>query len=575
MVNRIQNRSTWTLESTPRPVQADLTLGSQLTRMFKQTILVLCFVLCCSATAICNPITLGAPTTAAPHPVSLSSAIVELSSKQVRVELQIMLEDLVLYHGLSADGDMKYDTKALNEAAEKHRKFLSDYFTILDVDGNKIPGKLESDSFDQIGDSAVPQAELMKRSVSYLFSFTLEKESPQFLTFLQTFGGPKSALPSVMDLYITRNEIFEESAQISFNRPHTVKINWQRNPEGKKQSLAELRKLRKEQLRERLGIGSYSGLYSFLYINRFEVRHEILIPVTTLEQFLPLPRASQEFLEVDEQTALRPAVEQFFKTHGKVLIDDQEIEPQVQRVSFFSLEIADFALNADPRKIGVHQGRVGVIVSYPSKKVPKKVDVQWDTFSEYAPFIDMTLLIGNQAPDRTYFYPNQTNYQWTGELISPAALPVQAAGKLTDEKIRIDVTTNLLSNIYRSFDFRDDEQVYDSLATSVQGDLLRELYLRVKKSLIVAEQGGDLSYMTKIEVAESKLNPKLADTYKTTWTVTSVSEHWGHIHTRTTQYQADLKLVEQAGHWKLAKFQLQDEQRIRFETSIRGNDSNK
>ncbi|MFO0941270.1 MAG: hypothetical protein U0930_10925 [Pirellulales bacterium] len=516
----------------------------------------------------------GGPRTATPHPVSLSSAAVELSSNQVRVEMQIMLEDLVLYHSLSADGNMNYDPSALTEAAKKHRKFLVDYFSILDVDGNKIIGKLESDAFDQIGDAAVPQAELMKRSVSYLYSYPLEKK-PQFLTFLQTFGGPKSALPSIMDLYITRNEIFEESAQIAFNRPHTIKIDWQRNPEGKKQTLAELRKLRKDQLKDRLGIGSYSGLYSFLYINRFEVRHEILIPVTTMEQFLPVPRTAPEFLEVEEQAACRPAIEQFFKTHGKVTIDDQVIEPKVQRVSFFSVDIADFALNADPRKIGVHQGRVGVMISYPSKKVPKKVDVQWDTFSEYAPFIDMTLLIGNQAPDRTYFYPNQTNFQWTGELIGPSVQPVQVTGKLADEKTRIEVTTNVLGNIYRAFDFRDDEQVYDSLATSVQGDLLRELYLRVKKSLIVAEQGGDLSYMTKIEVTESKLNPKLADTFKTTWTVTSVSEHWGHIHTRTTQYQADLKLVEQAGQWKLAKFQLLDEQRIRFETSIRGNDSNK
>lgn len=530
--------------------------------------------LACIGMATAAPKNLYAAINAA-HPVSLSSAIVELSPDQVRVELQIMLEDLTMYHSIAADGNMDYDPQLLNEAAEKHRKFLADYFNILDVDGNKIVGKLESDIFDQIGDKPVPKAELMKRSVSYLYSYRLEKQRPQFLTFLQTFGGAKSALPSMMDLYITRNEIFEESAQIAFNRPHTIKIDWQRNPEGKKQSLAEIRKLRKDQLRDRLGIGSYSGLYSFLYINRFEVRHEILIPVTILEQFVPIPRAADEFLEVDEQTAVRPAIEKFFQTHGKITIDGTVVEPQIQRVNFFSLDISDFALNADPRRIGVHQGRVGVIVSYPSRKVPKSVSVEWDTFSEFAPFIQMVLLIGNQAPDQTYFYPNQSTYEWTGELLGPAVQSVPVAGKITEEKVRLDVAANLLRNIYRSFDFREDEDVYDSLATSVQGDLLRDTYLRVKKSLIMAEQGGDLSHMTELEVSECKPTGKQAETYSITWIVTGVSEHWGHIHTRATQYRGEVKLTEQNGNWKLAKLQLLDEQRIRFETSIRGNDTNK
>lgn len=511
----------------------------------------------------------------AAHPVSISSAIVELSEKRIRIEMQIMLEDLVLYHGLSADGSMNYSPQDLKVGAEKHRKFVTDYFSVLDVDGVRIPGKIESEVFDQIGDTDVPQAELMKRSVSYLLVYDLEKEKPQFLTFLQTFGGEKSALPAVMDLYITRNEVFEESAQIALNRPHTIKIDWTRNPEGKKQSLVELRKLRREQLKDRLGIGSFSGLYSFLYINRFEVRHEILIPVTTLDQFVPIKRANNEFLEIAEQDAVRPAVEEFFKAHGTVTIDGKTVAANVQRVSFFSLDIADFALNADPRRIGVYQGRVGVIISYPSKQVPKSVSVVWDTFSEYAPFIDMTLLIGNEAPNRAYFYPQSTKYDWSGDLNGPAVSPVKAASKLSDEAARNDVTTKVLENIYRAFDFREDEDVYDSLASSVQGTLLRELYLRIKRSLVVAEQGGELSHMTALEVKECKPIAKQPNSFETTWVVTGTSEHWGHIHTRTTEYRAELKLVEVDGLWKLDRFQLLDEKRIRFETKIRGNDSNK
>jgi hypothetical protein len=510
-----------------------------------------------------------------PHPVSISSALVELSPQRVRVELQIMLEDLVLYHNLAADGEMNYSISDLTAAAHKHRQFVKDYFSILDVDGNRLLGKIEDEVFEQIGTEPVPQGELMKRSISFLLHYDLEQEKPQYLTFLQTFGGPKSALPSMMDLYITRNEMFEESAQIAFNRPHTVKIDWSHNPEGKKLSLAELRQIRREQLRDRLGIGSFSGLYSFLYINRFEVRHEVLIPLMTLDHFVPIERADQDFLEIEEQLANKPAIQEFFETHGQVLINDVNITPKVQRISFFSLDISDFALNAEPRRIGVHQGRVGVIISYPSSKTPEKVSVEWDKFNEFAPFIDMTLLIGTAAPERTYFHPQATKYEWQGSLTGSVPLPIKATLKLNDQTNRIKVTQSLLENIYRAFDFRQDDEVYDSLASCVKGSLLRDLYLQIKRSLILAEQGGDLSHVLAVEVLSSKPIEDQSAVYDTTWKVTSVSEHWGHIHKRTSEYRAEMNISQHEGNWKLDKFLQLDEKRLSFETSIRGNDKAK
>jgi hypothetical protein len=510
----------------------------------------------------------------AAHPISISTAIVEVSEKRIRVEMQIMLEDLVLYHSLSANEHMQYSVNDLQEAAKKHRKFVTDYFSILNEDGQRLKGQIEEEVFEQIGEQPVPQADLMQRSISFLLVYDLEKEKPEYLTFLQIFGGLKSALPSVMDLHIARNEQYEDAAQIGHNRPHTIKLDWKQNPDGKKISLSELKQKRKQQFRDRLGIRSYSGLYSFLYINRFEVRHEILIPLLTLEQFVPIQRADPEFLEVAEQEAARESIGKFFKEHGKFAINGQQADPAIQRISFFSLDIADFALNADARRINMAQGRAGIIISYPSDSVPATVDVEWDTFSQYAQFIDMTLLIGNQSPDRNYFHAEAKTYQWKGELVGPVVSPIKATANLSVESERTEVSEKLLSNIYRAFDYRKDEDVYDSLSSSVQGSLLRELYLRIKRSLVLAEQGGELSHATEVKVTSSVAG-KASNTYETTWTVTAVSEHWGHIHTRTTEYRADLTITKNDDNWKLEKFQLFDEKRIRFDTSIRGNDSTK
>ena len=54
------------------------------------------------------------------------------------------------------------------------------------------------------------------------------------------------------------------------------------------------------------------------------------------------------------------------------------------------------------------------------------------------------------------------------------AKPAVMSPKMT-EKDAVLVLNHLLNNIYRSFDFREEEDVYDRFATSVSGDLLSEI----------------------------------------------------------------------------------------------------
>ncbi len=69
------------------------------------------------------------------------------------------------------------------------------------------------------------------------------------------------------------------------------------------------------------------------------------------------------------------------------------------------------------------------------------------------------------------------------------ARPTVLAPEISDKKA-VAVLESLLQNIYRSFDFREEEDVYDRLATSVSGDLLTDIYLQNRKSLVVTQAGG-------------------------------------------------------------------------------------
>lgn len=339
--------------------------------------------------------------------------------------------------------------------------------------------------------------------------------------------------------------------------------------------MSELRAQREQQKRDRLGIASYTGLYSFLYITRFEVRHELLVPLVTMEQWLPIQRQDPNFLDVNEQQHAREAIEQFFKEKSHVVINGQPVQAQLSRLNFFGLDISDFALNAVPRRVNVAQARLGVILTFPARQVPDSVEVKWSTFSEHAPYIHSIVMVGHEKPSEHDFQSLDETFKWNGKLTSPTIMPVSPppAGSKPDELK--PALGQLLSNIYAAFEHREDADVYDTLATSVEGTLLKELYLHIKRSLIIAEQGGALSRVTNLEVTDVKpMGTSASSAYEVTWKLSAETEHWGHLHLRTSQYRARLTLSGKDKAWKLQKFQIVDEQRLAFETSIRGYDPN-
>ncbi|MFN7875155.1 MAG: hypothetical protein ACK5PB_07560 [Pirellula sp.] len=508
----------------------------------------------------------------ATHPVSLSSAIVEVREDELVVDLEIMLEDLVMYQSLAADGEMRYPAELMLQAAKQHRDFLLEYFSILDGDGNRLKESSVTENFEQISAEGVLQGELMSKVVTYRVQYPFMNSKPKFLTFLQTFGGKNSALPAIMDLSVWHRDRLEHSSQLAYGKPQSFKFDWERAYENKRPSFAELRKKRKEQFEDSLGIASYTGLYSFVYINRFEVRHELLVPLLTLEEWVKVPRKDPDYLEMEEQSAAKESIARFFSEKSSVQIDGLDNVGSLTRLNFFGLDIADFALNADPRKVSVHQARVGIIWTYPTKVTPKDVVFTWKGYSEFSPFLNSVVLVGNDAPMRHVFHSLEPELKWSGDLLAPKNERVAVLSNNPTDQEAKQLSEAILSNIYRAFDFREDEDVYAALESVVDGPVLRDIYLRVKRSLIMAEQGGSVAHANEIIVNDiTKIGKKSFD-YEVKWNVVSVSEHWGHIHKQTTEFRARLSLIQKSGFWKLIAFQLLDEKKIKFETSIRGND---
>ena len=143
--------------------------------------------------------------------------------------------------------------------------------------------------------------------------------------------------------------------------------------------------------------------------------------------------------------------------------------------------------------------------------------------------------------------------------------PAAIAGTLEAEQSVVLVET-LLKNVYRAFDFREEDDVYDKLALTVSGDLLADIYLQSRKSLAVQQAGGAQAKVQELEIREATATRHDEDglgyDVRAQWTALGTVGHWGHTHIRQNLYDAILTIQSIDGVWKITGMEVLEESRI-------------
>jgi len=552
-----------------------------------------------------------------------------------------MVEDLALFHELEADEQRRFSQSKLIAASKAHESFLLKYFQIRDGAGGLLSGVVVGRDVSRIPTEGVLQEDAMKVEAIYSLEYELQVKKPDFLTFLQKFGGQESLVPHVMEfIALQSGKWLEKPTRLRHGHPYSISLDWNSTGDSAPLNWRAVREKRRKELERRLGIASYTGLYSYLYLNDQELRHEILVPLLTFEKWLPLQRADPEFLQVEEQDAVREKISEWFRSRNPVEIDGVSVKPVLSRLQFFGLDVNDFARNATPRKVNVYQARIGIILSYPAKSPPLAVRMEWESFQPYAPFLRSFLFLHDANPVEHFFLEESPFWEWTrtGEpmpsrsheiaslasassflesriangsflvlafvfvvillrhvgrngfslrtatlfgflLVAVSLMAYQFLQSSTlarpDDEALEAHSAALLKNVYRAYDYRDEEDVYDALQYSCSGEFLEELYLGILSGLRMQEQGGSIAKVQKVEVRDMNILPEDSRdeaVIDCTWSVTGTVEHWGHLHTRENEYSALLTISLEKKENELGKikaFEVTDEKRVRFDTALR------
>lgn len=581
--------------------------------------------------------------TQAAHPISITRASVYLTRESADLRIEVFLEDLYLFHQLKPNREDFLDLSVIRQGIELHEQFLAQRFEITDVQGNRYaPQDVEVAAYE-LPAEGVPLSDLMGHQLVFELQYIFN-QPPNLLTFTQMFTDEDAVLPSE-----TKLEIKQQGAGGAVEHtllPHeaySLRINWNNPPLSPEASEEERQQWQDREKQALLGITNYSRVYSFLYIDDFEVRHEILIPYLSLDEDLLLARDDDPMLDLMEQDLARTQIEGYFASGNPLLIDGKKCKPIIQRCDFYGLDMTDFANASKRRVVPVANARVALILTYRLDETPHSLELTWNRFNNSVWSVSAAIM-GQGSPLRqnlsrlgarnvlTWERPKDwasptpiTSVKavrqkpeprlppiWVlvvglvGVVVSVLAMGMRRLGIATaagvcailsvfawwqlgarltksrylppTEKVAVNVFEELHDNVYAAFRRRTEDSIYDGLATSVEGDLLRRIYLEIRQGLADEENGGataridsvqrlEVSYATPVR---KELQWPDADVFgvNCAWKVVGRVEHWGHVHVRDVIYRAGFDVADTGASWKLVAMEAFTQASVETKTKL-------
>jgi hypothetical protein len=174
-----------------------------------------------------------------------------------------------------------------------------------------------------------------------------------------------------------------------------------------------------------------SALMTFLYVEPREVRHETLIRVRDLENWLDLGVSKNKILGAEAQKAVKESARTFFTAMNPVEINGKPVKATSSRVEFLTVSSSGLQIVEDGDDLDLPNAILGVILSFPVQAIPKKVTVEWELFSERQTSIQATAtdpagpFLNLISADTPMFKWNNYLRTYKEPVVTAVVIPVQ------------------------------------------------------------------------------------------------------------------------------------------------------
>ncbi|MBT8477686.1 MAG: hypothetical protein KJO06_02125, partial [Gemmatimonadetes bacterium] len=368
-----------------------------------------------------------------------------------------------------------------------------------------------------------------------------------------------------------------------------------------------------------------AAVQSFLAVEPFEVRHEVMLRLGGLSAALGLDPEST--LEVEAQPAVVDSLIRMLFGWTHVSVDGSPVAPSLRRADYMTVDPTGALPRTNPVPEEVASAVVGVVVAYPTPGMPDDIVLTWDAFPGPIGGLPVTLIDPENTSSTTLTEPGAV--VWENNLVEdpipsvsavevePARVPIPwlslpllvlaavllarglraekrgpaialsrvvlaaalavgpmvqgalavpgSAGRTPSERQARRILSGLLPNVYRALEYRQEEAIYDRLAVSVTGETLTEVYLEQRRALEMEERGGAQARVETVEVQEAGTIERAGDGFSVRgeWTVGGMVTHFGHRHFRQNRYDAHVGIVPVDGIWKIRSIEVLEQERLR------------
>jgi len=546
-----------------------------------------------------------------------ATTIVEafLDESNLRLEIEMGIADAMAFVNILPQEF--YDELDLPPAslAERQERFVREDLVIT-ADGQVLPGRLASAEIrprlerDEISGEPLPVAEEdVEPVIHFVLEYPLDGQ-PASISFKVPDVAAPGATANIGFVFYHLGVAANDFRYLTSGA--TIDLDWN-DPWHSRFRARTLRR-------------TYDApMNVFLYIEPYEVRVEVIMRPLDAQTWVDLGLERRGTITPEMYGAVQDGVADLLATHMRLTIDGEPVEPVLDRINFLRRTLRRSTVIDPPEALSVFTAQLGAIFVVPRDGLPREAEITWDLFSPKIPSVPGAAT--DEAGPMPFFLTADDNVlRWQNFLLHPTiptmvevetpppsftrllgvtaatgllgfvvvafwvgigfartrSLPrmpillavVLAAGGVASiygrRQARLDDTRTgtvvgaLLHNVYRSFDFRQEDVIYDALARSLSGDLLTQAYLEINRSLELRNQGGARVKVTDVEIVECRPERLRGGgfTAECRWSVTGSVGHWGHIHQRRNLYDAHLTVQAVNGRWKITEMELLAEERL-------------
>ncbi len=307
-------------------------------------------------------------------------AEITVHDDHVEVVLEIFIGDLPIFSALMPDDWLKGVNLVRPSYADRMKAFSQTTFQIIPDGGEPLPAerrlfepRLRKDRKSPIAGTInprtrrlVPQPPADKR-VAYaelVYPFSTRPKQLTIVPPVNPNGSPRNTIG-----FIAYHKAVPIIDFWYLGLPAHLNLNWD-DPWYSRFSSRNLKR------------HHASAMMSYLYVEPYEVRHEILTRVKDLEAWMDLGLRSDTYIEIDELEPLKQRVSDFLLSKNPLRINGVLARPILDRANYVKISVSGLRMIEETGKLELSTAIIGVILAYVTEGLPNQVTVDWELFND-------------------------------------------------------------------------------------------------------------------------------------------------------------------------------------------------